>query len=97
LAQLLEEYGFQWSEAKKLQHLRRVVVAVKHMTQLLNDLLLIGKAEAGKLEYSRFAFNLTQFCCDLVEEMQITTNSYQSIFNHQCGNPSVDLDENRKN
>ncbi len=40
------------------------------MTGLLNDVLLIGKAEAGKLEFQPQQLNLVQFCRDLVEEIR---------------------------
>lgn len=92
-AELLEDYGSRWNEEKKLHHLRRIVLTVKHMTQLLNDVLLIGKAEAGKLQCSRLAFDVVQFCRDLVEEMQMITDSHLITFNHQCGGGKVDLDE----
>ncbi len=92
-AELLEDYGSRWSEEKKIHHLRRIVLTVKHMTQLLNDVLLIGKAEAGKLQCSRLTFDVVQFCRDLVEEMQMITDSHLITFNHQCGYGKVDLDE----
>ena len=75
-AELLQDYGFKWTEEKKLQHLQRVVKSVKHMTQLLNDVLLIGKAEAGKLECNPAPLDVSQFCYNLVEEMQLSTDSY---------------------
>ena len=51
-AELLQDYGDKWTQEKKLQHLERIQTAVKHMTELLNDVLLIGQAEAGKLQYN---------------------------------------------
>ncbi len=48
---ILERYSHKLTEEKKLNHLQRIQLTVKHMTGLLNDLLLIGKAEAGKLEF----------------------------------------------
>ncbi len=92
-AELLKDYGYRWSEEKKIQHLERIIVAVKHMTQLLNEVLLIGKAEAGKLEYSPSALNLSQFCHDLVEEMQTATNNHKIVFNYQCCFNWIELDE----
>lgn len=92
-AELLEDYGERWSQEKKLNHLRRIAINVKHMTQLLNDVLLIGKAEAGKLECSPSALNVVQFCQDLVEEMQTITDSHKINFNYQCDRSSVVLDE----
>lgn len=92
-AELLEDYSSRWSEDKKLLHLRRIILTVKHMTQLLNDVLLLGKAEAGKLQCSRSVFDVVQFCRVLVEEMQMITDSHTITFNHQCGCGKVDLDE----
>ena len=92
-AELLEDYSSRWSEDKKLLHLRRIILTVKHMTQLLNDVLLLGKAEAGKLQCSRSVFDVVQFCRDLVEEMQMITDSHTITFNHQCDCDKVDLDE----
>ncbi len=71
--ELLEHYSHKWGEEKKLVHLQRIQTAVKNMTQLLNSVLLIGKAEAGKLEFNPAPLDLAEFCRDLVEEMQIIT------------------------
>jgi PAS domain S-box-containing protein len=79
-AELLELYGFKWDQEKKIKHLQRIQAAVKQMIHLLNDVLLIGKSEAGKLEYNPAPLDLVQFCCDLVEEMQITTKSHNITF-----------------
>jgi PAS domain S-box-containing protein len=76
-ADLLETYGKKWSEDKKTEHLHRIQSAVERMTQLLDDVLLIGKAEAGKLEFQPAPMNLDKFCADLVEELQQGESSCQ--------------------
>jgi signal transduction histidine kinase len=76
-ADLLETYGKKWSEDKKTEHLQRIQSAVERMTQLLDDVLLIGKAEAGKLEFQPAPMNLDKFCTDLVEELQQGKSSSQ--------------------
>jgi signal transduction histidine kinase/pSer/pThr/pTyr-binding forkhead associated (FHA) protein len=78
-AELLEHYSHKWTEEKKLNHLQRIQASVKHMTELLNDVLLLGKAEAGKLELNPSQINLVQFCQELVEEIQLTTQTHQII------------------
>ena len=45
-AELVEKYSNKLAQEKKLQHLPRLQTAVKHMTELLNNVLLIGKAQA---------------------------------------------------
>jgi signal transduction histidine kinase len=48
---------------------------VQHMTQLLNDVLLIGKAEARQLKFNPAPLDLAQFCLSLVEEFQLGTST----------------------
>jgi PAS domain S-box-containing protein len=71
-AELLEYYSHKWSEEKKKEILGRIQISVKHMTQLLEDVLLIGKAEAGKLEFRPVRLDLVKFCRELVEEFQFS-------------------------
>ncbi len=92
-AELLELYGFKWDQEKKIKHLQRIQATVKQMVHLLNDVLLIGKAEAGKLEYNPAPLDLVQFCCDLVEEMQITTKSHNITFVSKMQSLNINPDD----
>ncbi|PSB09187.1 histidine kinase [Pleurocapsa sp. CCALA 161] len=89
-AELLEHYSHKWSEEKKLSHLYRIQSSVKHMTGLLNDVLLLGKAEVGKLQLNPTKFNLFQYCQQLVEEIDLTTTTHQIVFqaNNECESQS---------
>lgn len=92
-SELIEHYSHKWSEDKKLNHLQRIQTSVKHMTKLLDDVLLIGKAEAGKLELKPSMINLLQFCRDLVEEIEVTTSAHQINFCTQGKDTTAWLDE----
>lgn len=92
-AELLEHYSHKWGEERKLNHLQRIQGAVKHMAGLLDDVLLIGKAEAGKLEFKPTPLNLTQFCHELVEEMQLTADTHKINFRTQSQCFNAELDE----
>ncbi len=74
-ADLVELYGHKWTEEKKLTHLHRIQAATQRMTQLLDDVLLLGKAEARKLELKLAPLNLDKFCSDLIEELQLGAGS----------------------
>lgn len=78
--ELLEHYGFKWTEAKKLTHFYRIQASVKHMTTLLNDVLLLGKADADKLEFNPIEINLPEFCQNLIEEIQSSSHTHQIVF-----------------
>jgi len=91
--ELLEHYSHKWNEEKKAVHLQRIQSAVNHMTWLLNDVLLIGKAEAGKLEFKPVPLNLTHFCSDLIEGIQISTSSHTLNFRTQEQHLEAVMDE----
>lgn len=95
-AELLERYSPRWSDEKKLNHLQRIQTTVKHMTRLLNDVLLIGKAEAGKLECKPAPLDVVQFCRELVEEMQSTTKTHTVNFVSQTNCIQVERDNCNK-
>ena len=94
-AELLEHYSHKWSPEKQNKYLYRIQSSVKHMTELLNDVLLLGKADAGKLQLNPTKINLFEFCQDLVEEMATTTQTHQIIFNLQeCSEAEDSCDRN---
>jgi PAS domain S-box-containing protein len=82
-AQLLDRYRHKLSEEKQLTHLHRIQTAVGNMTQMLNDILLIGKAEAGRLEFNPAPIDLVEFCRSLVEEVQLAAGNQQA----NCASP----------
>ena len=92
-AQILERYGEQWSEEKKKDFFDRIKTSVKLLTELLDDVLIIGKAEANKLEFKPVALNLKKFINDLLEEIKLTTNEHTIVFATQCQCINVYLDE----
>ncbi len=77
---LLEDYDQKLDRPKKLKHWQRIQSAVKHMTTLLEDILLIYQTDAGKLDCNRSEFDLISFCRELVEELEISSNA-QGRFN----------------
>jgi PAS domain S-box-containing protein len=94
-AELLQEYGARWTEERKLVHLRRIQASVQHMTSLLNDVLVIGKADAGKLEFKPAPLDLVKLCRELVEEMQLSAGAKHTLtFASQVKSAPASMDEN---
>lgn len=92
-AELLEHYGHKWDETRKLKHLNQIQQSVDHMTGLLNDVLLLGKAESGNLAFKPIPMQLTEFCKGLAEELQITTNTHEIVCNLQDQPTETRMDE----
>jgi Osmosensitive K+ channel histidine kinase len=78
-AGLLQDYSSNWSIEKKSTHFVRIQLAIKRMTELLEDILVIGKIEANTLQFQPVSLNLEKFCCQLVEEQQLNDSNQHPI------------------
>lgn len=93
-AKLLEQYSDRWTEAERLQRLKCIQTAAEEMKLLLEDILLIGQAEAGKIQPKLAALNLSKFCHNLVAQMQLHAGHRQTlVFSSNCVDLCVYLDE----
>ncbi|MGJ5633435.1 PAS domain-containing sensor histidine kinase [Nostoc sp. CALU 1950] len=92
-AELLEHYRHLWSDERQNIHLRRIQASVMHITQLLDDVLVLNQDETGKLEFNPTPLNLVEFCHDLLEELQQSDRSQHAIAfssEYQCTLANLD-------
>ena len=78
-AQSLESRAHEWPEQKRRKNLRRIESAAKNLTQLLDDILTINRAETGKLEFNPHPIELENFCQALLEEIQLQNSNKNTI------------------
>ncbi|NJO50718.1 MAG: histidine kinase [Leptolyngbyaceae cyanobacterium RM2_2_4] len=90
--QLLSGSSEDWAEEKKRKNLSRIQSAAKTLAQLLNDILTLNRAEAGKLEFRPELLDLEPFCQQIVEEMQLSTGRTQIEFTKYGYSTQVNLD-----
>lgn len=92
---LLERYCRENMDAKKSKHFQQIKNSIALMIQLLDDVLLIGKADAGKLEFQPTSLDLVDFCHNLVEELQVNAgNNYTIAFSTYEEKLTACMDEN---
>ena len=77
--ELLEDQLADVSPEVKAKRFKRIKCGINRMTQLLEDVLLIGKIEAGKQEFNPKPLDLESFCDEIVEEMQSIAGNKQRI------------------
>ncbi len=70
-ADLLYHYSQRFSEEKKQRYLERIQTAIQRMTTMLDEVLVLGRAESGKLEFNPAPIDLSWFCGALVDELQL--------------------------
>jgi signal transduction histidine kinase len=80
--ELLERYGHMAPEAKRQEYYQRSRASLETMNQLIEDVLVLGKAEAGKMIFNPEPLNLVQFCQNLVDEMRLSIHGSHPIAFH---------------
>ncbi len=78
-AEILERYGHIFTEEKKRRYYLRIQRAVNHMTQLLDNMLFLGKAEMGKRKFNPAPLDLEQFCLSLVKELKLGGSTQDAL------------------
>ncbi len=89
---LLETYGHQWSDERKKTHFQRIKSAINRMTELLDEVLVIGKATAGKFQLKPGTLNLEAFCRNLVEEWKNYVGNRLIRLSYHANIPTVEMD-----
>jgi signal transduction histidine kinase len=67
---LIKTYYDTLPQDKRSKHFDRIETSVTNMKRLLEDVLIIGKAESGRLSFEPIALDFDQFCRDLTDEIQ---------------------------
>ncbi len=83
-AELLEHYSHQSGTEKKHQFFQVIRSGIRQITDLLNDTLVIGQAESGRLEFRPAPLDLEALCHDLVTQLQFSS-SHQGNIHFHCG------------
>ncbi|MDB5080335.1 MAG: hypothetical protein JWP00_2259 [Chloroflexi bacterium] len=86
-AELLEHYSMRFSEEKKQEILHRIQTSVKYMSNLLDDILIIGKADAGKLAFNPVPVDLVAECRKAIEEVNVSLTPGHQLNFQVIGTP----------
>lgn len=92
-AYLVERYTGRDDQPKREVHLKRIVSSVETLTEILTDLLSVGKIEEGKVMVRNREFNVRQFCIERMGELKSILKTKQKLHYHHSGNESICLDE----
>jgi signal transduction histidine kinase len=92
-SELLEHYGHKWPPEKVLQYLKQIQESVQRMNGLLEDVLIIGAGEVGKLKLQPTELDIVDFCQHLIEEARLSRqNRHVFNFSHDAQIQRVFLD-----
>ncbi|MDF5725526.1 MAG: ATP-binding protein [Rhizonema sp. PD37] len=81
----LRNYSDKISEEKKQRIFTQMKCSIKHLNQVLEDVLLISRSQVRKLQFNPTPLNLTNFCVDLVEQLRLSAGEQHHLnFISQC-------------
>jgi signal transduction histidine kinase len=92
-ATLVSKYPSTEEFDKREKHIRRIRDSVKHMNELLEDFLSLGKLEEGKVGITISMFNVKEFTDEIVEEMRTQLKAGQEIISEFTGENSFTTDK----
>jgi PAS domain S-box-containing protein len=78
-ASLIEKYAASDDQEKRSRHIEKIKNSVKHLNNLLEDFLSLGKLDEGKIGIHLHEFNLEELIRDTIEEMTPTLKTGQHI------------------
>jgi PAS domain S-box-containing protein len=92
-ASSLDHYSAQLSSGQRREYLDGIKTDVERMTQMIDDILVIGRIEAHKLMIQPTSIELLQFCHSLIAEMQLIADAQPLAFSSRHRRLVAELDE----
>lgn len=82
----------QLTQERRSQYCELMQGAIADMLQLLDEVLLLARTEAGGLKYEPTTLNLEEFCGELTETLQLSASDRKLIFTCQSDCTQVVMD-----
>lgn len=91
--ELIQRYGKNWDDEKREIHLDRIKSAVVYLTNLINEVLFVSRADSGRLEFNPSITNLHSLCQQVIEEGRLYGgDNHNFVFNYAGENKFFNLD-----
>lgn len=78
-AELLKKYSDRWSQTKQTKYFDQILFCTNKLNQMLNDVLVVGKMESGKLTFNPQAIAIQDFCQDVAKKVAILDQESHEI------------------
>lgn len=92
-AELLQFNLQNVSEPKTSKYIEPIHKSVENLLELLDNLLILGKADSNKLVVQRKLINLADFCDDLLENLELSSPIRRISLVNQCEDNLWPIDE----
>ncbi|MDM3847750.1 MAG: hybrid sensor histidine kinase/response regulator [Aphanizomenon gracile PMC627.10] len=86
---ILQKFSDRLNEERKQEHLQTIQHTIKHITQILDDVLMINRAEADKIELHLEAADIVDFCHHLQSAIAESNNQHTINFSVDLGQETI--------
>lgn len=93
-AEILEYYSQQGRYSQSLKYIYQIQTSVENLIELLDKILLIGKADAEKITLQKKSINIDKFCSYLVEQLELGRKFSRIQLVSKCQGITAQMDEN---
>ena len=92
-ASLLSKYTKTEEQDKRNRHIEKIKASVKHLNDLLEDFLSLGKLDEGKVSTLFFELDLPELLQDTIDEMKGLVKKDQQIEYNHLGGEIIESDK----
>lgn len=92
-ASLLSRYITTEEQDKRQRHIEKIKGSVKHLNDLLDDFLSLGKLDEGKVGADFAELNLYELLSDTIDEMKGLSKKFQNIEYEHFGPETIESDK----
>ncbi|WP_071190830.1 GAF domain-containing protein [Trichormus sp. NMC-1] len=86
---ILQNYSDRLSPKRKEEHLEIIQKSIKHTVQLLDDVLMINRAEAEKMEFKPEVLDIIGFCRHLKNQIETISSKHTIEFSVNTSEPTL--------
>ncbi|BDA73272.1 hypothetical protein CAL7716_074380 [Calothrix sp. PCC 7716] len=76
---MLQHYKDQLAEDKKEKHFQKIEAAVRRITQIVQDILLLSEAEANALQFQPCSTDIAKLCSDAIAMVVSFTDTQRNV------------------
>jgi signal transduction histidine kinase len=92
-AELVQTFHERMPLERQLEHLHVILLQAEFMVSLMDDVLTVNKARAGRLEFKPMPLDVIRFCQETLERIQVLDKANHSfVFEHEGDLSNVTLD-----
>ncbi|HVO74478.1 MAG TPA: PAS domain-containing sensor histidine kinase [Ignavibacteriaceae bacterium] len=78
-AELLQNYGYKWSDQKRNEQFEKIKKAVDNLTGLMNDIIILSQEETGSIKISLCEIHIAGFLHEIIDEVTGSSNNNSAV------------------